>query len=123
MFLTSLFSLFTSFLAWFHFLCLLVLPVDLAGWQSRPVQPGRWLKTEQPSFPRWTQTNKKTQEYTDVDKQEQRHADTHNDSDTAKHEAQIYYVQRETTQSTRIITVHLNQTCVLLGDFRKTILI
>lgn len=44
----------TSFLAWFLFLCSLVLPVDLGGWQSHPVQPDRLLETELPSSLRWT---------------------------------------------------------------------
>lgn len=39
---------------WCRFLCLLVLPVDLGGSQSHPVQPARLLETEQPSSPHWT---------------------------------------------------------------------
>lgn len=69
-------SLITSFLVWFHFLCLLVLPVDLGGWQSHPVQPDRLLETEQPSSLRWTHRQTRHHNTTHVDKQAKGHTQT-----------------------------------------------
>lgn len=102
----SFFLLFTSFRAWFHFLCSLVLRVDLGGWQSRLVRPDRWLETEQPSSLHWTSTH--TIITTRVDKQaQQTHKQTHTRtpwSTANTHGTHPFHEQRESERGCFILT-------------------
>lgn len=75
----ALVSVITSSLVWFHSLCLLVLPVDLGGWQSHPAQPDRLLETEQPSSLHWTHKTDQTSQNNTCGQNRHRgtHAHTH----------------------------------------------
>lgn len=98
----SFFPLFTSFRAWFHFLCWLALRVDLGGWQSRLVRPDRWLETEQPSSLRWTSAH--TIITTRVDKKaQQTHKRTMEDSKHTRHTS-ISRTKREWERGCLILT-------------------
>lgn len=91
----ALVSVITSSLVWYHSLCLLVLPVDLGGWQSHPAQPDRLLETEQPSSLHWTHKTDQTSQNNTCG--QNRHRGTHARTHTW-HTATTPRTKREATQ-------------------------
>lgn len=93
-------SLITFFLAWYHFLCWPVLPVDPGGWQSHPVQPARLLETEQPSSPHWTHRQTRHHETMQAWRRTGTGTHAHARTHTQRHKTHTQWQKRSNTPST-----------------------